>query len=234
MYEAVEDPYCYPGTTVLKNRLNLRIQVKLDEFETFITAQRADEPFPPGRLGYAHYRAIHRHLFQDVYAWAGRVRTVRISKGTSTFCYPKHNDREMRRVFGNLRRERIFRGLDASTFARKAAHFDCEVPPPRAVTLIPSSRASASVYSTRSIAARHAHERCNKLDRPAMRLEAWGRGTSRAALSFETHPCKSRDLHGCSSGRGRNERRACREAKCDYPGEGMRMSAVRGKHGPRK
>jgi cell filamentation protein len=123
MYEAVEDPYCYPGTTVLKNRLNLRTQVELDEFETFITAQRADEPFPPGRLGYAHYRAIHRHLFQDVYAWAGRVRTVRISKGTSTFCYPEHIDREMRRVFGNLRRERFFRGLDASTFARKAAHF---------------------------------------------------------------------------------------------------------------
>jgi cell filamentation protein len=123
MYEAVEDPYCYPGTTVLKNRLNLRTQLELDEFETFITAQRADEPFPPGRLGYAHYRAIHRHLFQDVYAWAGRVRTIRISKGTSTFCYPEHIEREMRRVFGNLRRERFFRGLDASTFARKAAHF---------------------------------------------------------------------------------------------------------------
>jgi hypothetical protein len=24
MYDAVEDPYCYPGTTVLKNKLNLR------------------------------------------------------------------------------------------------------------------------------------------------------------------------------------------------------------------
>ncbi|MEZ5801850.1 MAG: Fic family protein [Rhizobiaceae bacterium] len=25
----------------------------------------------------AHLRAIHRHLFQDVYEWAGDVRTVR-------------------------------------------------------------------------------------------------------------------------------------------------------------
>lgn len=28
-----------------------------------------------------HVRAIHRHLFQDVYAWAGELRTVDMSKG---------------------------------------------------------------------------------------------------------------------------------------------------------
>jgi cell filamentation protein, protein adenylyltransferase len=65
MYEAIDDPYCYPGTTVLKNRLNLRNEAALAEFKTFMTAQRADEPLPTGDLGYRHYRAIHRHLFQD-------------------------------------------------------------------------------------------------------------------------------------------------------------------------
>jgi cell filamentation protein len=127
MYDAVDDPYCYPGTSVLKNRLNLRTQAELDEFETFITAQRADEPFPEGRLGYSHYRAIHRHLFQDVYAWAGRLRTVRITKGTSTFCYPEHIDREMRRVFADLHALTYLSGLDAATFAQKAAHFLAEL-----------------------------------------------------------------------------------------------------------
>jgi cell filamentation protein len=71
MYDAVEDPYCYPGTTVLKNKLNLRSQEKLDKFEAEITAQRADEPLPSGKLTYPHYRAIHRHLFQDVYSLGG-------------------------------------------------------------------------------------------------------------------------------------------------------------------
>jgi hypothetical protein len=46
MYDAVEDPYCYPGTTVLKNKLNLREQAELDAFEAEITAQRAEEPLP--------------------------------------------------------------------------------------------------------------------------------------------------------------------------------------------
>ena len=53
MYDAVEDPYCYPGTTVLKNKLNLTEQAELDAFEAEITAQRAEEPLPSGRLGYA-------------------------------------------------------------------------------------------------------------------------------------------------------------------------------------
>jgi cell filamentation protein len=33
MYDAVSDSYCYPGTTVLKNRANLRTQAGLDFFE---------------------------------------------------------------------------------------------------------------------------------------------------------------------------------------------------------
>lgn len=72
MYDAGADPYCYPGTTVLKNKPDLRAQAALDAFETASTAQRADEPLPSGRLSVTHYRALHHHLFQDVYAWAGK------------------------------------------------------------------------------------------------------------------------------------------------------------------
>jgi cell filamentation protein len=57
MYEATDDPYCYPGTSVLKNLLDLRTQAELDRFEAFITAQRAREPLPPGHLDHAHYCA---------------------------------------------------------------------------------------------------------------------------------------------------------------------------------
>ena len=38
MYRATDDPYCYPGTGVLKNRLNLRKQADLQAFEAEITA----------------------------------------------------------------------------------------------------------------------------------------------------------------------------------------------------
>ena len=71
MYDAVPDPYCYAGTNVLKNIPGFRDQARLDRFEHSATAQRAREPFPDGRLDAGHYLAVHRHLFQDIYAWAG-------------------------------------------------------------------------------------------------------------------------------------------------------------------
>lgn len=122
-YDAVLDPYCYSGTTVLKNRLGLRDQATLDAFEHELTAQRFNEPLPVGQLSIAHYRAIHRHLFQDVYPWAGRLRTVRISKGGNMFCYPEHIASEMRKLFSELKRENFLRDLPSTAFVSRAAHF---------------------------------------------------------------------------------------------------------------
>ena len=127
MYDAVEDPYCYPGTTVLKNKLELKTQRELDAFEAEISAQRAEEPLPAGRLTYSQYRAIHRHLFQDVYDWAGKIRTVRISKGGSMFCYPESIDREMSKLFGTLAGQKQFKGTTPGEFVSRAAHFLAEL-----------------------------------------------------------------------------------------------------------
>lgn len=123
MYDAVADPYCYAGSKVLKNIPGLRNQRGLDEFEAAITAQRADEPFPRGHFSASHYRAIHRHLFQDIFTWAGRYRTVRIAKDGSAFCYPEHIDREMTELFAVLKEKRHFKLLPQERFAAEAAGF---------------------------------------------------------------------------------------------------------------
>ena len=67
MYDAVIDSYCYEGTTVLKNIPDIHDQAALDAFEAAMTTERSDEPLPEGTLDVAHYYAIHRHLFQDIY-----------------------------------------------------------------------------------------------------------------------------------------------------------------------
>ncbi|WP_192250790.1 hypothetical protein [Mesorhizobium caraganae] len=64
VYAAEADPLCYPGTTVLRNKLDIRDQDELDEAELAFFLMRADETIPSGALDYAHYRAIHHHLFQ--------------------------------------------------------------------------------------------------------------------------------------------------------------------------
>lgn len=123
MYDAIADPYCYPGTTVLKNIPDIRDQIGLDDFETVMTTQRADEPLPTGRFSVSHYQAIHRHLFQDIYPWAGRFRAVRISKDGSAFCYPENIVREMRSLFETLRGKNFLRGLSREAFASEGAAF---------------------------------------------------------------------------------------------------------------
>ena len=77
MYDTIDDPYTYEHSTVLVNKLDLREQAELDAFEAEISSARADEPLPEGNLDFVHYKAIHHHLFQDVYEWAGKPRTVR-------------------------------------------------------------------------------------------------------------------------------------------------------------
>jgi fido (protein-threonine AMPylation protein) len=59
-YDAGDDPLCYPGTTVLRNKANLTDQDELDQFEQLMFLTRSEEPLPEGALDYAHYRAIHR------------------------------------------------------------------------------------------------------------------------------------------------------------------------------
>jgi cell filamentation protein len=96
MYAAIDDPYCYRGTNVLRNRLDIRTNEQLAAFEEEIVKQRAEEPLPTGTLSVSQYSAIHRHLFQDVYSWAGHFRTVRVAKGGSLFAYPEHVPAGMR------------------------------------------------------------------------------------------------------------------------------------------
>ena len=123
MYDAVQDLYCYEGITVLKNIPGIRDQDSLNEFEVAMTMQRSDEPLPPGSLDVAHYCTIHHHLFQDIYEWAGKFRTVRISKGGSAFCYPEYIEQGMQELFDDLKHQNYLCELLADEFATRAAHF---------------------------------------------------------------------------------------------------------------
>ena len=127
MYDAIVDQYTYKKSTVLVNKLDLRDQAELDEFEAEIASARAAEPLPDGSLDFTHYRAIHHHLFQDVYEWAGQIRTVRISKGGNPFCFPENIEKQANKLFSDLRTANYLKNLDARSFSDKAAHFISEL-----------------------------------------------------------------------------------------------------------
>ena len=83
------DDHCYPGTTVLINKLDIRDQEKLNEAELFIVSVKSlqfeMEPFPED-LDFAYYKRLHEFLFGELYDWAGSVQSIDISKQRTRFC----------------------------------------------------------------------------------------------------------------------------------------------------
>lgn len=72
------DDYTYPGTSVLRNKLDLRDAARLREFEedsAFLrmTQMLTQDPVE-GEFDREHMKAIHRRIFGDVYVWAGQER----------------------------------------------------------------------------------------------------------------------------------------------------------------
>lgn len=78
------DPYLDPATGILRNRLGANTQQELSAREadfTFVRQMQLASRDPDWDFDLEHLKSIHRALFQDVYDWAGELRTVRISKG---------------------------------------------------------------------------------------------------------------------------------------------------------
>lgn len=123
------DPYVYPGTDVLKNKAGLRNADTLHQFEYEQSATRAIElqarPIQ-GRFDLPHLQAIHRHLFQDVYDWAGEVRTVNIHKDAVPFAPTAFIESYSHTVAAELAKEAHLKGLDKPPFVERLSHYYTE------------------------------------------------------------------------------------------------------------
>jgi len=75
----------------LPNKLGITDQVELARTEERLTKQKAKQLFDTGDIDkaevgtFAGLSFIHRYLFEELYAFAGKVREVNISKGNFRF-----------------------------------------------------------------------------------------------------------------------------------------------------
>jgi len=119
------DPYTYPGTQILRNKPDIRHEAALRTFEYEQSASRMEELHEhpiTGKFDLAHLKNIHRHLFQDVYDWAGKIRTVSISKAGDMFAVPSFIESQGRRLGTALAEERYLKGLSTPQFVERMAH----------------------------------------------------------------------------------------------------------------
>jgi len=128
--------YTYPDTGVLKNKFGLQTAAKLRPVEAAFTAARRAEIAaglgPKPSFDSAYLKALHQHLFQDVYEWAGRTRgeKVTLSDGTvasetefnkadgKEYLYARLLPTSFEQFDKNLRDNHFWRGSARADFAR--------------------------------------------------------------------------------------------------------------------
>jgi cell filamentation protein len=132
------------GVTV-KNKLGATSHADLEAIEADYVGNRLIQfelgHGPRGQFDATHLKAIHRHLFQDVYEWAGHTRDekVTLSDGTvATEPLLRKIDGKpflagpliagaLERIAGTLRESDCLRGLSREKFAVRAADVMVEI-----------------------------------------------------------------------------------------------------------
>ena len=119
---------CYPGTTVLINKFDIRDEEKLNEIESVISSARYAEWLTSPQattFDFDHYKAVHRFLFSDLYEWAGEVRTVNISKKGTQFTPAENIESQAGLIFERLLTCNYFKGLPHGEFVEEIVDFYC-------------------------------------------------------------------------------------------------------------
>ena len=123
-YGVGQDPYCYPGSLVLRNRLNILDEDLLTLAERDITTVSAGEirfQLPP--YDFSYLCRMHRELFIDIYDWAGQVRTVDISKADTRFCNVGRIRPEADKLFHTLANANWLEGCDRIELVKRVSEF---------------------------------------------------------------------------------------------------------------
>lgn len=119
-YERTAD-YCYKGTDVLINKLNITNDKDLFNAERELVSLRTyelNEKPLKGNFDFKYLKDIHKYLFQDIYRWAGDIRNCNIAK-QDLFCLTEHIISFGNDIFNKLKKEKYYVDYDNETTLNK-------------------------------------------------------------------------------------------------------------------
>jgi cell filamentation protein len=124
-YQYIDPDYIYTDleTGILRNLGDIADRDALTFAETAATTKRAGElKTKPIRIKNSDALfAIHRHLFQDIYDWAGKRRTVEISKGGKQFFPTSHFENALKYIDSLIAEYQRIEKSDRPALAKKLA-----------------------------------------------------------------------------------------------------------------
>lgn len=111
------DHYLDTEIGVLKNKLGIEDEDELKEAEAasvgWRSFQLSQKPIR-GRFDLDHLKAIHKHLFGDVYELASELRDIDLAKDNSYFANHAHIVSAAQPIFQKLTEEGYLKGFDAT------------------------------------------------------------------------------------------------------------------------
>lgn len=127
-YGTGQDPYSYEGTDILINKFDIRDAAQLQEAERDLSEIAAmDIEFSEPPYDFSYWCSIHQLLFSDIYEWAGKVRTIDISKGNTRFCACRFIESESEKLLGRIAKDNFFNGLSKEELIPKLAEYYSEL-----------------------------------------------------------------------------------------------------------
>jgi cell filamentation protein len=109
---------------VLINKFDVLDGEKLAQLEARITYMKAglllENPLP-GNFDFAHYKAHHRFLFEDIYDWAGELRDIDISKQGTAFVAADQIEEIGNAIFKRLTDNHFYANAKPKRFKREMA-----------------------------------------------------------------------------------------------------------------
>ena len=130
LYESRNSAYCYKGTDVLINLLNIRDNKTLQRAESRIVATKLFELRKNEMIGnfdVEHFIKIHKFLFEDIYPFAGKFRTENIAKGYFSFAEWEYIDTELRKLLEKLHKSNLLRNDTRAELVKDLAYYLAEL-----------------------------------------------------------------------------------------------------------
>ncbi|MBL1214737.1 MAG: cell filamentation protein Fic [Ignavibacteriae bacterium] len=124
----------YPNTNIPINKLNIRDLKTLEEeerklllkgYEYFHINLSEQTVFDEN-----YFVELHQKTFSKLYSFAGKFRTVNISKGYSTFCQVKFLEQSSKKIFTKLAADNYLKDYadkPNEKFAQKLSYYMCEL-----------------------------------------------------------------------------------------------------------
>ncbi len=121
---------CYENTSILINKFNIRDAEKLAAVEQNITSALIAQAFisiPFENVDFSFYKNLHKYVFSDIYEWAGKVRSVNMSKKGTNFCSADKIEERGNAIFDRLKKSGYLSKYKGKKFIREFTELYCSL-----------------------------------------------------------------------------------------------------------